>query len=156
MQLFLKFIKQIWEKSHAKWQQEQQQQMNVRIINLMCSMTADLYEAFNGKTYAHLIKISSVEDIRLHNYKRTTNGILYQFTIAKQNPDNKLASIHKESIRKNMNLDIASAQRTISYNYGYNYLANLFPFLYCGVYVLSVQDCGSPDVIITVTTHVQP
>jgi uncharacterized phage-like protein YoqJ len=148
-------IRQAFEKSDAKWKQQQQQQLQDRILQLMYAMTLDLYAAFENHAYSGLNQITNPTCIRVHNYKITETGILYQFKLSKKTPD-KIAFVLLAQMRSNMNTDIAAVQQHLLHQYGQQYLYYMNPFLYSGIYVMSVQDFAGGDVIITVATHVSP
>lgn len=152
------YIQLSFTKAHDRWQKEQKLQQQQQLHACLCSMTdqmsVDLYHAFVGHNY-HLGVIETPRSIRFRSYKKTGSQYLYYFSIDKKSTEKILPCILSETQRK-MNLDIASAQRTLLKLYGVEYLYCTHPFLYHGIYVMSVQDTQQTEVALIVQTHLTP
>lgn len=160
----LKEIVAFLQLQFQKYKMEQQQQQQIRlkqqqqqqIKEIMYGMTKDLYYAFHNNRYANLSRVLHPTNIRLYNYKITDKGTLYLFQISKESPDVTIASILLDEIKDNMNRDIVATQQDLIFHYGWEYVQMFYPFLWNGIYVMSVQDLGGSGVIIAVGTNVIP
>lgn len=153
-----KAIAAAWTQSHNEWVRKkhilQQQQHLTNTSDIMYNMTVDLFEAIGNRNYPNLQNISYLADIRLHNFRIVNGCTVYQFEIDKVS-ENRISIPLRKKLRDNMNHDIVQAQRQIISIYGAEWLAAVYPFLYSGMYITSVQDIGH-SVIIDVVSHIQP
>lgn len=131
---------------------QEKQVRDALISEFMHEMTFDLYEGFKNHSYYILEPIYTPDTIRIHDYTITNDGIVYHFSLDKKSLG-KTAAIVLDKLQQNFNLDLSSAQRNIIQQCGYDYLQLKHPFLYYGIYVVDVADLGSPEIIISVITH---
>lgn len=121
---------------------------------MMHQMSIDLYRAFHFHGY-NLSPIEHVESIRLHNWKLQNSIFFYQFTLEKKS-DGKISNYLLNKMKNDMNTDIVRARTNTLYSEGEEFLYYTYPFLYHGITVISVEDSGFVDIIVTVSSQLTP
>ena len=145
-----------WNKQFMRQQAQQQALLECRIMDMMLEMTIDLYEALNTGSYPMLTSIQYPQTFRPHNYKLVDGAYFYQFRISKTSYDASISGVVLERMRSNMNVDIASALRRLIATFGMEQVQLMYPYLFYGLYVMNIRDLNDGDLIITVTSHIQP
>lgn len=152
------FIAEQYQKSHNKWLQQQQEQqirmLSAYLYDMVNQMTIDLYEALHAQNNT-LESLKTPQAIRFIRCFKRGNSYQYQFTIDKKSCD-KIPAVLLGEIQDKMNSDIASTQRNLINLFGYDYVYMTYPFLYHGIYIVSIQDLKVSSVVITVQTNLTP
>lgn len=145
--------------AHKEMEQQQcnavkQAQRCTQITDAMYAMTQDLYVAWNESHFGNLVKIGSPQMIRVADFCQTPDGLIYRFRLSKESITTTLPAIALEQIKRNMNADIVSAQRTLQYLIGdYATFQFMYPFLANGIYIMDLKDLNDGDVLLSVATH---
>ena len=157
------FLRRLWVRWRMEWNKQfmQQQAMKQtllqnRILDLMLEMAIDLYEALHSGSYPALTSIENPQTFRPYNYKYVDGACLYQYRISKSTFDSNISGVVLERMRSNMNVDIATAQRRLIATFGMEQVQLMYPYLFYGLYVMNIRDVNDGDLIITVTSHIQP
>lgn len=146
------------KQSNQKWQLEQQLQQqqvyNWNMKHFMYQMAEDLAIPLMQHVYPQLQPVSSFADIRIKNYQKRPDGIIYQFTISKKT-DEPMSVSHLHLLKERLMKDIATTRDMMGTYHDTISFMNTYPFLYCGLYILSISDIGS-EICIYVTTDYTP
>lgn len=154
-----KLITEQYQKSNQNWKEKQTARRSYLLHQCICDManqmTVDLYTAFQVHDYNPLAPIVTPQSIRFIKYIIRDGRYLYQFALDKKSCDKIIAYLLDE-LQQKMNYDIAAAQRQLINLYGYDNVYLIYPFLYHGIYVVSIQDLKISSVVITVQTQITP
>lgn len=161
MKKIKELLKKLWNyiEVHSKIEQQQMQQrildqQRMNILDAMYEMAQELYTAWNESHFGNLVKINNPRIIRVDDFRSTSKGILYFFRISKESATNVIPFVALEQIKKNMNTDIASAQKQLSYYVGdYATFQYMYPFLSNGIYVMDLKDLNDGDILLSVATN---
>ena len=125
------------------------------IYNCMANISFNMYEALHNSSYSNINQLHSPSDIRIENYTVTPQGdLLYHFSLPKTCVTT-INSTALQCIRKRMNIDIARSRHILVQQYGDNFVAVNYPFIFHGLSVASIKDVGF-DVMVTVVTPLKP
>ncbi len=111
----------------------------------------DLFEGFRHSNYPNIHPVVTFNNIRSCGWCIQNNTVIYRYTLSKTNAE-PLASPILKSIMSNMNTDLAGALTTLVHMYGYDYVSSYYPYLYNGLYIVSIRDLGI-DIELTVVTN---
>lgn len=154
-----KVIKELWQRSHNKYLQQQaiqqQNMLNACIGAMADQMAVDLYEALHDKGYPLLSPLYTPQSIRFNGCSCVNGCYKFIFCLDKKS-ENKIIALILSEMKDRMNRDIASTQRKMARLYEYEYVYNTYPFLFHGIYVSAVQDLKMSEITLTVQTNLTP
>lgn len=122
-------------------QMKQQAVLNQVAANNILAIRYDLYEGLRNSYYPNLKPIETFNSIRCNGWGLKQNTVVYMYTLAKINTE-VLPSPVLQLIMSNMNKDIAAALVTLNSLYGYEYVRAFYPYLFQGLYIVSIRDLG--------------
>lgn len=146
------------EITDKKEQQKRAEQICAQIrylYNVMHEITKELYEAFRGNNYPKLNTIRQPSQIRIVDYKATPNGYLFYFSLVKSEQD-IIANTILADIKNYMTRDIYYTQKELLRIHGFDFMCMFHPYLFYGLYIMSVKDFGNSEILITVASNYLP
>lgn len=149
------FFNEITAKMEQQKRAEQICAQNRYLYNVMQEITKELYEAFRGNNYPKLNTIRQPSQIRIVDYKAIPNGYLFYFSLVKSEQD-IIANTFLADIKNCMTRDIYYTQQELLQIYGFNFMCMFHPYLFHGLYIMSVKDFGNSEILITVASNYLP
>ena len=110
-----------------------------RIENQMEAIRQELSQVLQYCHYTKIEKVHSVYDIRPEGYRVRNKGVIYCYSLAKSEWDS-LPNVVCESIRSNMNKDIAGYQQKLLAYSPPEEIEFLYPHLFYGIYIMKVEN----------------
>lgn len=150
----------------SNWNQELKNQEQAKIelakyreqqyfFSFMVNMANDLYAGLQGGSYPHIKPVNNPRCIRPDSCKKVDGARIYYFRITKASLDTNVGGLGLDMLMRNMNTTIATNNRELFSLYGDN-CANMYPFLYHGIYIMNIRDMNDGDLVLAVASNVQP
>lgn len=163
---FLEILKGLlsdcYQKSHAKWQKEQQemllaqnqiqqQQLRNSLIIKSQQLTCELAECFHGKDYPYLKPDISANNLRFQRCAFIHGHWVFDYTLRKS-VNSAILKDDLEHIKRQMNRDIELTQWELCQYLGLDSFTELHNLLYNGICIWEARD-SKWDVTIRVATE---
>lgn len=139
------------EKSTRRQEQQQQiqQQQYVQQMSAVSQQIVDtLYQVMKGVSYTNLCVVTQPVDFLFYRCNQFEHGYIFYYGVLK-NTQNSTAPTILKSIQKKMNASISYAQQVLYRHYGNQALA-MYPLLYSGMQIVSVQEISATEIVIGV------
>lgn len=148
MESLTDYLKERSSKKQEQQQQIRQQQYAQQMSAVSQQIVDTLYQVMKGVSYTNLCVVTQPVDFLFYKCNQFQNGYIFYYGVLK-NTQNSTAPTILKSIQKKMNASISYAQQVLYRHYGNQALA-MYPLLYSGMQIVSVQEISATEIVIGV------